>query len=79
MTRREGQVIVRGSVAYASQNPWYAFLINLELFNQKHPPRIMSATVRENIIFSHEYEETFYNMVIDGADLYTFIINLDSR
>lgn len=39
----------------------------------------MSATVRENIIFSHEYEETFYNMVIDGADLYTFIIDLDSH
>lgn len=52
MTRREGQVIVRGSVAYASQNPW-----------------IMSATVRENILFSHEYEETFYNMVIDACAL----------
>ncbi|KIK09066.1 hypothetical protein K443DRAFT_672103 [Laccaria amethystina LaAM-08-1] len=52
MTRREGQVIVRGSVAYASQNPW-----------------IMSATVRENILFSHEYEETFYNMVVDACAL----------
>jgi len=28
--------------------------------------RIMSATVRENIIFFHEYEETFYNLVIEG-------------
>jgi hypothetical protein len=26
----------------------------------------MSATVRENIIFFHEYEETFYNLVIEG-------------
>lgn len=78
MTRREGQVIVRGSVAYASQNPWYALLINLEPFNQNHPLRIMSATVRENILFSHEYEETFYNMVVDGADFYTFVIDPDS-
>jgi len=29
-------------------------------------PRILSATVRENILFSHEYDETFYNLVIEG-------------
>lgn len=49
MTRREGEVTVKGSIAYAPQNPW-----------------ILSATVRENILFSHEYDETFYNMVVEG-------------
>ena len=49
MHRREGTVSVRGTIAYASQNPW-----------------IMSATVRDNILFSHEYDETFYNLVLDG-------------
>lgn len=28
--------------------------------------RILSATVRENILFSHEYEESFYNQVVEG-------------
>ncbi|KAF8957433.1 multidrug resistance-associated ABC transporter [Flammula alnicola] len=52
MTRREGEVVVTGSVAYAPQNPW-----------------ILSATVRENILFSHEYDETFYNLVVEGCAL----------
>lgn len=29
--------------------------------------RILSATVRENILFSHEYDEQFYNLVINGT------------
>ena len=33
--------------------------------------RILSASVRDNILFSHEYDEQFYNMVIDG--LYVFV------
>ncbi|KAF9054330.1 multidrug resistance-associated ABC transporter [Panaeolus papilionaceus] len=52
MTRKEGEVQLFGSVAYAPQNPW-----------------IMSATVRENILFFHEYDETFYNLVIEGCAL----------
>ncbi|KAG6844742.1 hypothetical protein H0H87_004074 [Tephrocybe sp. NHM501043] len=52
MTRREGEVVLAGSVAYAPQNPW-----------------ILSATVRENILFSHEYDETFYNLVIEACAL----------
>ncbi|KAF8909428.1 multidrug resistance-associated ABC transporter [Gymnopilus junonius] len=32
-------------------------------------PWILSATVRENIIFFHEYDETFYNLVIEGCAL----------
>ena len=29
--------------------------------------RILSATIRENILFSHEYDETFYNLVIESG------------
>ena len=29
-------------------------------------PWILSTTVRENILFSHVYEETFYNLVVEG-------------
>jgi hypothetical protein len=26
----------------------------------------MSGTIRDNIVFSHHYDETFYNLVLDG-------------
>ena len=26
----------------------------------------MSGTIRDNILFSHHYDETFYNLVLDG-------------
>lgn len=26
----------------------------------------MSATIRDNIVFSYEYDEAFYNLVLDG-------------
>ncbi|KII85750.1 hypothetical protein PLICRDRAFT_144304 [Plicaturopsis crispa FD-325 SS-3] len=32
-------------------------------------PWILSATVRDNIVFSHEYDESFYNDVIDACAL----------
>ncbi|KAF9005892.1 metal resistance protein YCF1 [Cyathus striatus] len=32
-------------------------------------PWILSATVRENILFFHEYEESFYNIVIEACAL----------
>lgn len=38
---------------------------NLHLTASLHP-RILSASVRENILFSHEYDETFYNLVVEG-------------
>lgn len=28
--------------------------------------RILSASVRDNILFSHAYDENFYNLVLDG-------------
>ena len=35
------------------------------------PRRIMSATIRDNILFSHKYEEEFYNLVLDGVSTLT--------
>ncbi|KAG8218181.1 multidrug resistance-associated protein 1 [Butyriboletus roseoflavus] len=32
-------------------------------------PWILSATVRDNILFSHEYDESFYNLVIEACAL----------
>ncbi|KAI0065635.1 metal resistance protein YCF1 [Artomyces pyxidatus] len=32
-------------------------------------PWIMGATIRDNILFSHEYEEGFYNLVLDACAL----------
>jgi hypothetical protein len=29
--------------------------------------RLMGASIRDNILFSHEFDETFYNLVLDGA------------
>lgn len=28
--------------------------------------RIMSGTIKDNIVFSHHYDDTFYNLVLDG-------------
>jgi ATP-binding cassette subfamily C (CFTR/MRP) protein 1 len=27
----------------------------------------MGASIRDNILFSHEYDEGFYNLVLDGV------------
>ena len=29
--------------------------------------RLMGTSIRDNILFSHEYDETFYNLVLDGV------------
>lgn len=29
--------------------------------------RLMGASIRDNILFSHEYDEAFYNLVLDGV------------
>ena len=42
---------------------WFSFI--LILCNNTYL-RILSATVRDNILFSHEYDEVFYNLVIEG-------------
>ena len=71
MRREEGEVIINGSIAYAPQNPWYVIhcihlRMNKVFINPPCRVRIMSASVRDNIIFSHEYDESFYNLVLDG-------------
>ncbi|KAI9460421.1 P-loop containing nucleoside triphosphate hydrolase protein [Boletus coccyginus] len=52
MRKMEGEIVLSGTVAYASQNAW-----------------ILSATVRDNILFSHAYDESFYNLVIEACAL----------
>lgn len=32
----------------------------------KHVHRLMSATIRDNILFSHIYDPEFYDLVLDG-------------
>ncbi|KAK9767152.1 hypothetical protein K7432_003275 [Basidiobolus ranarum] len=45
-------ILVRGKVAYAPQQPW-----------------IMNATVKENILFGHRYDEKFYQDTIKACAL----------
>jgi ATP-binding cassette subfamily C (CFTR/MRP) protein 1 len=77
MHKSDGQVFVRGSVAYAPQNAWYAiasFLCSLSGLMELLC-RIMSATVRDNIIFCHEFEQEFYDIVLDGVCVFTALFN----
>ena len=52
MTKSEGQVMVRGTVSYFSQNSW-----------------ILSATVKDNIVFGHRFDQEFYDKVLDACAL----------
>ncbi|ORY04586.1 metal resistance protein YCF1 [Basidiobolus meristosporus CBS 931.73] len=45
-------ILIRGKVAYAPQQPW-----------------IMNATVKENILFGHRYDEQFYQETIKACAL----------
>ena len=68
MRKTEGEVVLSGSVAYAAQNPWcVGFYPSASSLLTLTHARILSATVRDNILFSHEYDESFYNLVIEGA------------
>ena len=62
-----------GCISYAPQNPWYVSLSRWRVQRRcAHVgDRIMSATIRENIVFNYEYDETFYNLVLDGKSLRT--------
>lgn len=35
-------------------------------------PWVMSATIKDNIVFNYEYDEDFYNLVLDGTSLLPF-------
>lgn len=82
MTRRQGKVAV-GSIAYAPQDPWYATHWLVMLFVNILLVRILSATVRENITFFHEFDEDFYSLVLEGIpisyplsyDTYTHLVS----
>lgn len=50
MTRITGEVVIRGKVAYFSQQSW-----------------VLSATVKENIVFGHAYDHEFYHRVLDAC------------
>lgn len=67
MIRVEGQVKISGSVAYAPQTPWImsATLRSSQLLTMFHG-MLLTMSCRDNIIFSHTYDETFYNLVLDG-------------
>ncbi|KAH8832602.1 P-loop containing nucleoside triphosphate hydrolase protein [Flagelloscypha sp. PMI_526] len=52
MVRSEGEVVLKGTIAYAPQTPW-----------------IQSATVRENIVFGHVWDEEFYQLVLEACAL----------
>lgn len=52
MSKSDGQVTVRGDVAYFSQNSW-----------------ILSATVKDNIVFGHRFDPVFYDKVLDACAL----------
>ena len=52
MTRSEGNVKVRGDIAYFSQSSW-----------------ILSATIKDNIIFGHRFDQEFYDQVIEACAL----------
>ena len=47
-----GSVDIRGSIGYASQDPW-----------------VFSGTVRENILFGEEFEEEWYDEVLEECCL----------
>jgi ATP-binding cassette subfamily C (CFTR/MRP) protein 1 len=69
MRRIEGKVTLYGTVAYAPQNPWYgASHLSPEHLIQASD-RLMGASIRDNILFSHEYDEAFYNLVLDACAL----------
>jgi ABC-type multidrug transport system fused ATPase/permease subunit len=52
MSKSEGQVTIRGDVAYFSQTSW-----------------ILSATVKDNIVFGHRFDPVFYDKVLDACAL----------
>ena len=47
-----GEVVVRGRIAYVAQQPW-----------------VMNASVKENIVFGHRWDSSFYNQTIEACAL----------
>lgn len=52
MTRVSGDVVIRGKIAYFSQQSW-----------------ILSASIKDNIVFGHAFDADFYHRVIQACAL----------
>lgn len=58
-----------GTVAYVPQNPWYAQTTSFIRVFAHYVPKIMGGKAKDNILFSHQYDNTFYDLVLDGEYL----------
>jgi ATP-binding cassette, subfamily C (CFTR/MRP), member 1 len=65
--RRQSNIIRHRSVRSAES------MVRTPHLNHEHlietMNRLMGASIRDNILFSHEYDESFYNLVLDGMCL----------
>lgn len=57
--KTQGEVIVRGRIAYVAQAPW-----------------VMNASVRENIVFGHRWDPSFYDLTVEACALLDDFKNL---
>lgn len=73
MNKLDGQVTVRGSVAYTAQQPWIMGKTEI-----RPPTEIMTdptraigtgGTVKSNITFGYRYEHDFYQLVLEACAL----------
>ena len=70
MTKLDGRVTVRGTVAYCGQQPWImGESIVHDLRAPADLPSLVGGTVRTNITFGHVFDEEFYNIVIEACAL----------
>ncbi|KAJ6132369.1 hypothetical protein N7471_007584 [Penicillium samsonianum] len=57
--KNQGEVVVRGRIAYVAQAPW-----------------VMNASVRENIVFGHRWDPSFYDLTVEACALLDDFKNL---
>ncbi|KAJ6142209.1 hypothetical protein N7497_011308 [Penicillium chrysogenum] len=57
--KNQGEVFVRGRIAYVAQAPW-----------------VMNASVRENIVFGHRWDPSFYDITVEACALLADFKNL---
>lgn len=57
--KTQGEVVVRGRIAYVAQAPW-----------------VMNASVRENIVFGHRWDPSFYDLTVEACALLDDFKNL---
>ncbi|KAJ5197024.1 hypothetical protein N7449_007503 [Penicillium cf. viridicatum] len=57
--KNQGEVVVRGRIAYVAQAPW-----------------VMNASVRENIVFGHRWDPSFYDLTVEACALVADFKNL---